>query len=152
MDKMQVILKEDVASLGRSGELVWVKPGYGRNYLIPQGLALVATRRNVTRLEHERKQVELHALKLRQDAEGIARKIAGVTLQLERSIGEGDKMFGSVTGRDIAEALAAEELKVDHRKIQLDEPIKALGQYTVDGKLARDVTAQVKVWVVAKQA
>ncbi len=151
-EKIQLILKEDVPNLGRSGELVWVKPGYGRNYLIPQGLAMIATVRNVARMDHERKQIETRALKLRKDAEGIAQRLAGVTLQIERQVGEGDKMFGSVTGRDITDALAAQGIAIDHKKVVLPEPIKAVGQYTVDVKLGRDVTGQVKVWVVAKQA
>jgi large subunit ribosomal protein L9 len=150
MERIQVILKEDVANLGRSGELVSVKPGYGRNYLIPQGLAVLATRKNVARLEHERKAIETRAAKLRKDAQSVADRLGGVTLQLERQVGEGDKLFGSVTSRDVEEALAAQGIAIDRKKIQLDDPIRALGQYTIDVKLARDVVGQVKVWVVAK--
>lgn len=151
MEKMQLILKEDVPNLGRSGELVAVKKGYGRNYLIPHGLAVLASEKNKARIEHERKLIELRAAKLRKDAESVAGRIAGATVQIERQVGEGDKLFGSVTARDIEEALAAQGIAVDRKKIQLGEPIKALGQYTVDVKLARDVAGQIKVWVVAKQ-
>lgn len=149
-DKIQVILKEDVPNLGKSGELVNVKPGYGRNYLIPKGLAIMATKRNVARLEHERKVIELRAAKLRKDAEAVAARLANATVQIERAVGEGDKLFGSVTSRDIEEALAAQGHKVDRKQIQLADPIKALGQYTVPVRLSRDVSAEIKVWVVAK--
>ena len=152
MEKIQVILKEDVPNLGRSGELVSVKPGYGRNYLIPQGLAMIATKRNVAQLEHDKKIIEARAAKLRKDAESVAARIGGVTLQFERQVGEGDKLFGSVTARDVEEGLAAQGITVDRKKIHLVDPSRALGQYTVDVKLARDVTAPCKVWVVAKSA
>ena len=150
MEKIRIILKEDVTNLGRSGELVSVKPGYGRNYLVPQGLAMIATKKNVAQIEHERKRIESEAAKLRKDAESVAKRIGEVTLQLERQVGEGDKLFGSVTSNDIADAMAGHGIAIDRKKIVLDQPIKALGQYTVGVKLARDVTGQVKVWVVAK--
>src|SRR5512143_2374035 len=114
---MQIILKEDVPNLGRSGELVSVKPGYGRNYLIPQGLALIATRKNVAEMEHHRKAIEAQAAKTRKDAESVAARLDGVTITLERQVGEGDKLFGSVTARDIEEALAAHGHKIDRKKI-----------------------------------
>jgi large subunit ribosomal protein L9 len=151
MEKIQVILKEDVPNLGRSGELVQVKPGYGRNYLIPQGLAILATKKNVATLEHEKRAIEARTAKLRKEAEATAGRIGGVTVQIERQVGEGDKLFGSVTTRDIEEALAAQGLKVDRKKIELGDPIKALGQYDVSIRVARDITSQIKVWVVAKK-
>jgi large subunit ribosomal protein L9 len=149
-EKIQIILKEDVANLGRSGELVAVKAGYGRNFLIPQGLAIVATKKNIARLDHEKKVIELRSAKRRKDADGIKARLEKVTVQIERQVGEGDKLFGSVTTRDVEEALAAQGIQVDRRKIHLADPIKGLGQYTVDVKLSPDVTGQVKVWVVAK--
>jgi large subunit ribosomal protein L9 len=152
MDKIQVILKEDVANLGHSGELVAVKPGYGRNYLIPQGMAVLATTKNVAKVEHEKRQIEARASKLRKDAEGIAARVAGVTVTLERQVGEGDRLFGSVTSRDIEEALRARGVDVDRKKIHLEHPIRAVGDFTVDIKVAKDVTAQVKVTVVGKPA
>lgn len=151
MEKIQVILKEDVANLGKSGEVVAVKPGYGRNYLIPQGLAKLATKKNVATLEHEKRVIEARNVKLRKDAEANAAKVNGATVEIERQVGEGDKLFGSVTTRDIEEALAAQGMPVDRKKIVLAEPIKGLGHYTVDIKIARDVNAQIKVWVVAKK-
>jgi large subunit ribosomal protein L9 len=150
MEKIQVILKEDVPNLGRSGELVSVKPGYGRNYLIPQGLAMAATRRNVAQMEHQRRQVEAQAAKVRKDAESVAGRLNGVSVTLERQAGEGDRLFGSVTARDIEEALAAKGLKVDRKKIALADPIKSTGDHDVQIKVARDITAQIKVTVVAR--
>lgn len=150
MEKIQVILKEDVPNLGRSGELVSVKPGYGRNYLIPQGLALAATRKNVAQMDHQRKQIEGQAAKVRKDAEGIAANLNGASVVIERQVGEEGKLFGSVTARDIEEALGAKGLKVDRRKIILGEVIRALGDFNVEIKVARDVTAHVKVSVAAK--
>jgi large subunit ribosomal protein L9 len=150
MEKIQVILKEDVPNLGRSGELVSVKPGFGRNYLIPQGLAMAATRKNVAEMEHHKKAIEAQAAKTRKDAESVAARLAGVNITLERQTGEGDKLFGSVTTRDIEEALAAKGHKVDRKKIALAEPIKALGEFDVTIKVARDVNATIKVVVAAR--
>jgi large subunit ribosomal protein L9 len=150
MEKIQVILTEDVANLGKSGELVAVRPGYGRNYLIPQGLALLATKKNVANIEHNKKLIAERAAKARKGAEDLAGKLSGVTVQIERAVGEGDKLFGSVTTKDIAEGLAAKGHQVDKKNIHLAEPIKAIGQYTVDVKLASGVSSQIKVWVVAK--
>jgi large subunit ribosomal protein L9 len=152
MEKIQVILKEDVPNLGRSGELVSVKPGYGRNYLIPQGLAMAATRRNVAEMEHHRQAIAAQAAKTRKDAESVAARLGGVTVRLERQVGEGDKLFGSVTARDIEEALAAQGHKVDRKKIALHDPIKTLGEHPVQIKVARDVNAQITVVVAARPA
>lgn len=150
MDKIQVILTEDVANLGKSGELVSVKPGYGRNYLIPQGLAMHATRKNVAQMEHTKRQIEAVAAKTRKDAESIAARLNGAVVKAERQVGEGDKLFGSVTARDIEEALAAQGHKIDRKKIALNEPLKTLGDHEVQIKVARDVTATVKVTISAK--
>jgi large subunit ribosomal protein L9 len=150
MEKIQVILKEDVANLGKSGELVSVKPGFGRNYLIPQGLAMIATKKNVARLEHEKRIAMARSAKLRKEAETSAAALGSVHVTIARQVGEGDKLFGSVTARDIEEALAAAGHKVDKKKIHLADAIKALGEYTVGVKLARDVVTQIKVSVVKK--
>ena len=150
MEKIQVILKEDVPNLGRSGDLVAVKPGYGRNYLIPQGLALPATRKNVAQMDHERKQIEAQALQLRKDAESVATRLNGAHVKLERQTGEGDKLFGSVTARDIEEALAAQGLKIDRKKIALNDALKTVGDHDVQIKVARDVTAHIQVTISAK--
>jgi len=151
-DKIQVILKEDVSNLGRSGELVSVKPGYGRNFLIPHGLAILATKKNIASVEHERQAIATRAAKTRKDAESVAARLNGVAVKRERTVGEGDKLFGSVNTRDIEEALAAAGHKVDRKQIHLPEAIKAIGEFTVDVRVARDVNAQIKVTVAGKKA
>lgn len=148
---MQLILTKDVEHLGKAGELVTVKPGYGRNYLLPKGLAVTATTRNKSRLEHDRAAIETRIKKEVASAENIAERLNGMTLQFERLVGEDDKLFGSVTSRDIAEQLEKAGLELDHRKIVLDEPVKALGKYEVDVRLMPDVTATLKFWVVGKE-
>ncbi len=149
---MQVILREDVHNLGKSGELVTVKSGYGRNYLLPQGLAAVATAGNIKQIEHEKKLIAARNAKTLKDAQSIADKLSAIEVQIERQVGEAEKLFGSVTTRDIAELLAAKGVTLDHRKIVMGgEPIKTIGYHTVDVKLGHNVTAKVKVVVVPKQ-
>src|SRR5687768_1659950 len=148
---MQLILTKDVTHLGKAGDVVNVKPGYGRNYLLPQGLAVLATRKSVTRLEHEKKVIETRIAKERTDAEGLAARINGMTLQFERLVGEDDKLFGSVTTRDIGEQLKVAGLDLDHRKIELKDSVKALGKYEAPVRLGAGVTAQLKFWVVGKE-
>lgn len=148
---MQVILKEDVPNLGRSGDVVNVKPGYGRNYLIPRGLAVYATPKNVSRIDHEKRVIEKRSQKLLKDAQAVKDRIEQLSINISRPVGAGDKLYGSVGTRDIADALKDAGVPVDHRKIVLEEPIKSLGMFTVDIKLARDVVAKLKVWVVAKE-
>src|SRR4051812_16563615 len=116
---MQLILKEDVHNLGKMGELVNVKPGYGRNYLVPQGKAVIATTRSVAQLEHEKKLIAGRNAKLAKDAQSIADRISQTEVTVERTVGQEDKLFGSVTTRDIEEALAVKGIKVDRRKIHL---------------------------------
>lgn len=147
----QLILTQDIDHLGKAGELVTVKNGYARNYLVPQGLAISASERNVARLEHEKAMIERRVAKERGEAEGIAKRLNGMTLQFERLVGEDDKMFGSVTARDIASQLAVAGVEVDARKIKLDEPVRAIGKYEVPVKCGADVTAQLKFWVVGKE-
>jgi large subunit ribosomal protein L9 len=148
---MQVILTQDVTNLGKAGELVTVKPGFGRNFLLPKGMAVTATSRNVNRLEHERKSIERRVAKERVAAGDIASRINGMTLQFERLVSEDGKMYGSVTSGNIAEQLERAGVKIDHRKIQLDEPVKNLGKYEVAVRLHTDVSATLKYWVVAKE-
>ncbi len=147
---MDVILTKDVKNLGRAGELVKVKPGYGRNYLLPRGFAMTATSRNVAELEHNKRIISARAEKLRGELQTIASRLNGMTLQFERLVGEDEKLFGSVTKRDIADQLARAKLEVDPRKIDLPEPIKALGKYEVPIELGGDVVAALKFWVVSK--
>jgi large subunit ribosomal protein L9 len=146
---MQLILKQDVPNLGRGGDVVKVKPGYGRNYLLPRGLALVATAKNMSELEHHRKALAARAAKLRKDAESLVERLGQLSLTLERKSGEQNKLFGSVTPKDLEDALRSQGLEIDRKKIQLEEPIKSLGHYTVAIKLAPELTASLKVWVVA---
>ena len=147
---MQVILTQDVTNLGKAGELVSVRPGYGRNYLVPRGLAVSATVRNKNRLEHEKAQIEKRVAKERATATEIATRINGMTLQFERQVGEDEKLFGSVTNRDIADQLKKANVDLDHRTIHLEHPIKALGKYEVPVRLAAGVVATLKFWVVGK--
>lgn len=147
---MHVVLTEDLANIGKSGELVRVRPGYARNYLVPRGLAISATKENVARIEHEKKVVESRNAKLKSEAQQLADKLKAVKITIERPVGEGDRLYGSVTSRDIEEALAAQGYVVDRRRITM-EPFKALGTHQVSIRLATSVTATVEV-VVAKKA
>jgi len=147
---MQLILTQDVDNLGKAGELVSVRPGYGRNYLVPRGLAVTATVRNKNRLEHDRALIEKRVAKERANANEIATRINGMTLQFERMVGEDEKLFGSVTNRDIADQLKKANVDIDHRTIHLEHPIKALGKYEVPVRLAAGVVATLKFWVVGK--
>lgn len=147
---MDLILIEDVPNLGNIGDQVSVKSGYGRNYLLPQKLAISASVKNSRRLEHEKRLASFCLQKAKAEAVAYAGKLANTSVTIARKIGEQDKLFGSVTTHDIATALADEGIQVDRRKLQLDEPIKALGVYQVPLKLRGDVTAEVKVWVVAE--
>ena len=147
---MQVILTQDVDNLGKAGELVSVRPGYGRNYLVPRGLAVSATVRNKNRLDHEKSVIERKVAKERASATEIANRLNVMTLQFERMVGEDEKLFGSVTNRDIAEQLKKAGVDIDHRWIQLDQAVKALGKYETIVRLAAGVTANLKFWVVGK--
>jgi large subunit ribosomal protein L9 len=145
---MQLILREDVPNLGKMGDLVHVKRGYGRNFLIPKGLATEATPRNVRRLDHEKRVIESRKQKLLSEAKTIAQKLAAVSVIIQKTTTEEDKLYGSVTNREIAEALEKEGLTIDRRKIEVPEPIRSLGVFTVKVKLAAEVTCDLKVWVV----
>jgi large subunit ribosomal protein L9 len=148
---MQVILKEDVHNLGKAGELVNVKPGFGRNFLIPTGKAIMATAGNVKQIEHHKKLIAAKNAQLAKDAQSVADKLAAIEVQIERQAGEEDKLFGSVTGRDIEEALKDKGVTIDHRKLVLGDPIKTIGYHTVEIKLGNNVTGKIKVVVVPKQ-
>jgi large subunit ribosomal protein L9 len=147
---MKLILREDVPQLGRSGQLVSVKDGYARNYLLPRKLAVLANEQNVRQLEHEKAVIAARQAKLKGEAEAQASKIGAVNVTIRRKVGEQDKLYGSVTALDIAEALASQGQKVDRRHIHLPEPIKALGNYEVELRLHRDVSAKIKVEVAAE--
>jgi len=149
---MQVILKEDLDNLGKSGEVVNVKEGYGRNYLLPRGLAVVATADDVARVAHEKRVIAARTAKLVKTAQAEADKLSRVSVSIACAVGEEDRLYGSVTNRDIAEALQEKGVTVDAKKIHLAEPIKALGDFEVTVKLGRGVNATVKLSVVKKDA
>ncbi|MEJ2254583.1 MAG: 50S ribosomal protein L9 [Nitrospirota bacterium] len=144
------MFKENVENLGRLGEVVKVRPGYARNYLIPKGFALEASKKNVKALEHEKRIIQERARKLLLEAEDLAARVSEVTLRFQAKAGEEEKLFGSVTAKDVAQALEEKGYAVDRRKVQLEEPIKKLGTYQVPVKVAPDVTATVTVEVVAE--
>lgn len=145
---MEVILREDVKSLGKAGALVRVKPGYARNYLLPRGLAYEATEGNKKRLEAESKARETRASQDRKEAQGMADKLSAVAITIAAKSGEGDRLFGSITTQDIADELAKAGHPVDKRKIELEHPIKQLGEHAVPVRLHSDVHATVRITVV----
>jgi len=147
---MQVILRQRIDTLGDAGEIVDVKPGYGRNYLIPQGLAYEATEANKRRLEAERARSVAKEAETLQDAQKRAGSIEGVSLTFNARAGQEGKLFGSITSADIAEKLAEQGITVDRRQIELDEPIKSLGVTSVPIRLHPQVRPEVKVWVIAE--
>ena len=147
---MEVILREDVQSLGKAGELVKVKPGYARNFLLPKGLAYEATEGNRKRILAESKARMTRAAEEVSAAQAIAASLAGVSVTLARKAGEGDRLFGSITAQDIADDLAKQGHAVDKRKIELEHPIKTLGAHTVSIRLHHEVQADLRVTVVAE--
>ncbi len=144
---MQIILQEDIDKLGHRGDIVTVKPGYARNFLLPRKLAIEATSGNMKALERIRTSLAKKTATELEAAQKQAALINGVALRFTRKTGENDQLFGSVTSADIAEALAAQGFKIDKRQIQLRESIKALGEYPVTVKIFRDVIAEVKAQV-----
>ncbi len=144
---MELILRADVENLGRLGDKVAVKPGYGRNYLIPQGLAMLATDANLRRFENERKKLQAKRDALAAAAQSLADKLAAAEVVIEVRVGEGDKLYGSVTSAIIADNLIEQGVEIDRKKIVLDEPIRALGEYEVAVKLLPEVRGMVKVTV-----
>jgi large subunit ribosomal protein L9 len=147
---MKVILNEHIDHLGKAGEIVDVADGFARNFLIPHGKAVLATTRSVKALEHAHRQVQAQLLRERKTAEAMKEALEKIAVNIVHEAGEEDKLFGSVTNRDIAEALVAEGFTVDHKTILLDNPIKTLGTFKVAIKLTTDVSAEIKVRVVAK--
>lgn len=144
---MKLILREDIQNLGKSGEMVTVKDGFGRNYLLPRKMAVLANEQNVRQLEHERAAIAARQAKLKGGAQEQAKKLEAITVKLQRKVGEQEKLYGSVTALDIAEGLASQGQKVDRRLIHLPEPIKSVGSHEVEIRLHREVTAKIKVEV-----
>jgi large subunit ribosomal protein L9 len=147
---MEVILRDHVENVGRRGEVVKVADGYARNYLLPRKLALPATPGNLKQVERERAKFDAQETEEKGTAEVLAARLAGVECVITRKVGETEVLYDSVTAADIADALAAQQIAVDKRKIQLREPIKKLGEYHVTVKLHRDVAAPITVKVVAE--
>ena len=151
MGQVKLILREDVTRLGHAGDVVEVKPGYARNFLLPQGKALLATRANVRELEHHRRVVADQVARERSTLEQLRNRIEALELQVSAQAGEGGKLFGSVTTIQIAELLAEKGVEIDRRKIAPTEPIKEVGEHVVPIRLHREVTAQIKVVVAAAE-
>jgi large subunit ribosomal protein L9 len=148
---MQVILREDIDKLGKIGDLVKVADGYARNYLVPNKKAIEATPKNLHAMDHAKKMVADRLRKLKKEAAADADMIKALAITIKAKSGEEGKLFGSVTSMDIAEAMKAEGVAIDKRKIILDEPIKRLGDYTIAVKLHADVTADFKLTVIAEE-
>ncbi len=148
---MKVILKEDVASLGKRGDTIKVSDGYARNYLIPKGLALEATGKNIDALEHAKKVIAQQAEKERKRAESLLQQFTGVTVTIPCKVGEMDKLFGSVTGKDIEKALSEQGLNIDKRQVVIEEPIKSLGEHRVKIKLHPGIVAEITVNVTREE-
>lgn len=147
---VELILRESIDHLGRRGDVVKVAGGYARNYLLPRKLALPVTAANRRQVERERVLAEHREAEERQVAQALADRVAAAECEIARRVGENDTLYGSVTNADIAECLAGQALEVDKRQVQLDEPIKQLGEYTVPVKVHRDVVASVRVRVVSE--
>jgi large subunit ribosomal protein L9 len=150
MADVRVVLREDVVNLGDAGDVVGVKAGYARNYLIPQGKALIATAAKVKQLEHEKRVIEEKLAKDLKDLKAAANRINGTVVEVSANAGEGGKLFGSVTTQQIASLLALQGVNVDRRRIQTD-PIRTVGEHKVGIRLHRELTVQVKVVVVGTE-
>jgi large subunit ribosomal protein L9 len=145
---MEVVLRNDVANLGRAGEVVKVRDGYARNFLIPRGLAYQATEGNKRKLTAEAKQRAAHAAGQESAAQAVADRLAQVQLTFTMKAGEGDRLFGSVTSADLSAKLGEQGFKIDKRDIELEEPIRAIGVFQVPVRVHQSVRADVRVWVV----
>jgi len=146
---MEVILKEDIVNLGKIGEVVRVRDGYARNYLLPRGLVLMANKKNLKTFDHQKKLVADQKQKTMRQAQSAADQLTGISLVIPMKVGEEGRLFGSVTNIEIEKALKAKGLNVDRRKIHLDEPIKTAGDYEVPVRLAADLTVPLKLSVVS---
>ncbi len=149
---MRIILREDLDNLGHAGEVVSVRDGYGRNYLLPRGLAVPATERDVARMDHEKRVATSRAAKLAKDVAGQVERLSKVSVTLTAAVGEEGKLYGSITSRDIVDAIKEQGgVVVDVKKLHLAEPIKTLGVHEVSIKLGKDAVAKVNVSIVKKE-
>ena len=142
---MELILKKTIDNLGLEGDLVKVKPGYGRNFLLPNNLAMSVNKANLAQLEAQREAIEMRRLQESNAAEALTKQLAGATIAIEKRVGEENKLYGSVTSTEIAEKLAEVGIEIDRRKIILDEPIRTLGEKTISIKVGYQATAELKV-------
>jgi large subunit ribosomal protein L9 len=147
---VEVILRDDVANLGKIGEVVRVRPGYARNFLFPRGLAVEANRKNLRVLEHQKRVISAKSARDRKQAEGVAAKLEGLKLVVRARVGEEGRLFGSVTNLDVERLLAEKGFPVDRRRIGLDDPIKQLGTFPILVQVGRDVRATVQLTVEAE--
>jgi large subunit ribosomal protein L9 len=147
---MEVILKEDIVNIGKIGEVVRVRDGYARNYLLPRGLVLIANKKNLKTFEHQKKLVADQKQKITRQAQAVSDQLSGVSLTISMRTGEEGRLFGSVTNIQIEKALKAKGLDVDRRKIHLNEPIKTLGEYEIPIRLTADVTVPLRLLVVSE--
>jgi large subunit ribosomal protein L9 len=153
MKTVKVILRQDMEKLGTEGDIITVKPGFARNYLLPRGFAYEATAGNVKRIEEERRRAEARSKRDYLEAKRRAAQLEGVSLTFQARAGEESKLFGSITSADIAERLASQGLdfEIDRRQLDLDEPIKALGVFSVPVRLHAEVRPEIKIWVVKEE-
>jgi len=152
MSDIQLILREDVMNLGEAGDLVHVKPGYARNFLVPQGKADLATKSNLKRLEHQKRVISEKLAKELKDVKAVAGKFQGMVLEIEANAGSEGKLFGSVTAAQISQLLAERGIEIDRRRITLAEPIRSVGEHIVSLKLHRDFSVDIKIQVHGTQA
>lgn len=148
---MKIILRQDIVSLGKAGEAVEVKSGYGRNFLIPRNMAVVATKGNLRAIDEIKSQNKIREKKQRVEAVRLKDKLEKLSLTCEVIVGEEDKIFGSVTSQNIVDLAAAEGFTIDKRNVMLDEAIKSLGVYTVPVKIEKEISANIKLWVIRKE-
>jgi large subunit ribosomal protein L9 len=149
---MELILKETISTLGQEGDVVTVKSGYGRNYLLPQGKAVVATKENLAVLEQNKAEIEARVAAQRKEAEKLAKKIAGREIIIEQLAGEDERLFGSVTAADICAKLAESDIVIDKKQVVLVDPIKTLGDVTIPVKVGFQIISEIIVKVVPVQA
>jgi large subunit ribosomal protein L9 len=148
---MEVILKKTIDNLGLEGDIVKVKPGYARNYLVPQKFAATVTKENMARLQQEKESIQARLDREKKSAESLSSKLSGVTVSIARRVGEEERLFGSVTSGDIAEKLSEEGVEVDRKTIMLNEPIKALGDFKVSVKVGYQMLTEIIVQVVPEK-
>lgn len=148
---MKIILRQDIVSLGKAGEAVEVKSGYGRNFLIPRNMAVMATKGNLRAIDEIKSQNNIREKKQRVEAVRLKDKLEKLSLTCEVMVGEEDKIFGSVTSQNIVDLAAAEGFTIDKRNVMLDEAIKSLGVYTVPVKIEKEISANIKLWVIRKE-